>query len=130
MSSRREFFCCFIMYERSENVRKGPSGLGLCVRFPRCLFIIVAMVSHLQSCVIKACIAARFSAPAMLHTFAPRPAAAALAALRCYVLMCAALTNRKRFVKMSANAHASMAFASAFLAALIILYSADPAGRS
>ena len=93
-----------------------------CIKYTLPIFtILVAMGGSPQTYMIKARIAPRSGAPAMLHTFAPRPAAAALAALRCYVLMCAALTNRKRFVKMSANAHASMAFAAAFLAALIIL---------
>ena len=41
-----------------------------------------------QTCMIKARIAPRSGAPAMLHTFVPRPASAALAALRCSVLMC------------------------------------------
>ena len=95
---------------------------------PRCFCILVAMGECPQIYMIKARIAPRSGASAMLHTFAPRPAAAALAALRCSdglrsstLLIGWALTNRKRFVKMSANARASSAFAAAFLAALIIL---------
>ena len=54
----------------------------------RCLFILTVIISHSQTCMNKLRIAPRSGAPAMLHTFVPRPAAAALAALRCSVLMC------------------------------------------
>ena len=54
----------------------------------RCLFILVAMGECPQTCMNKLRIAPRSGAPAMLHTFVPRPASAALAALRCSVLMC------------------------------------------
>ena len=54
----------------------------------RCLFILTVIISHSQTCMNKLRIAPRSGAPAMLHTFAPRPAAAASASLRCSVLMC------------------------------------------
>jgi hypothetical protein len=53
---------------------------------------------------IKARIAPRFGAPAMLHTFAPRLAAAALAALRCSVLMC----GRSEYVRKTGYASISV----------------------
>ena len=52
------------------------------------VFILVAMGECPQTCMNKLRIAPRSGAPAMLHTFVPRPASAALAALRCSVLMC------------------------------------------
>ena len=45
------------------------------------LYILVAMGEYPQTYMIKARIAPRSGASAMLHTFTPRPAAAALAAL-------------------------------------------------
>ena len=60
------------------------------------LLILVAMGECPQTCMIKARIAPRFGAPAMLHTFVPRPAAAALAALRCSVLMCGRSENVRK----------------------------------
>ena len=62
--------------------------IRLCGRLLAVSYILVAMGRCPQTCMIKLRIAPRFGAPAMLHTFAPRPAAAALAALRCSVLMC------------------------------------------
>ena len=81
-----------------------------------CAFMLVVMGGCLQTCMIKARIAPRFGAPAMLHTFAPRLAAAALAALRCSVLMC----GRSENVRKTGYASISV-FAAAFLAALIMI---------
>ena len=50
--------------------------------------IFAAVCGRSRTCVNKLRIAPRSGAPAMLHTFVPRPASAALAALRCSVLMC------------------------------------------
>ena len=81
-----------------------------------CAFMLVVMGGCLQTCMIKARIAPRFGAPAMLHTFAPRLAAAALAALRCSVLMC----GRSENVRKTGYASISV-FAAAFLTALIMI---------
>ena len=116
------YFRCFKQPGRGPVMLTVPLSSEVYCQLYTHTIILVAMGECPQTCMIKARIAPRSGAPAMLHTFAPRPAAAALAALRCSVLMCAALTNRKRFGKMSANARASSAFASAFLAALIIMY--------
>ena len=56
--------------------------------FLAALIILVVMGECPQTCMNKLRIAPRSGAPAMLHTFVPRPASAALAALRCSVLMC------------------------------------------
>ncbi|MDO4407443.1 MAG: hypothetical protein Q4C16_00700, partial [Eubacteriales bacterium] len=81
-----------------------------------CAFMLVVMGGCLQTCMIKARIAPRFGAPAMLHTFAPRLAAAALAALRCSVLMCGRSENVRKIGYASISV-----FAAAFLTALIMI---------
>ena len=62
----------------------------------RCLFILTVIISHSQTCMNKLRIAPRSGAPAMLHTFAPRPAAGAF---RAFALLCAhvwALANVRK----------------------------------
>ena len=82
--------CSVLMCGRSQmSARPDMRGISVfCGRLLAVSYILVAMGRCPQTCMIKLRIAPRFGAPAMLHPFAPRPAAAALAALRCSVLMC------------------------------------------
>ena len=59
--------------------------------------------------------------PLLTNMYESRPTADTSVSLCGFFLMFTALTNRRRFVKMSANSRASSAFAAAFLAASYIL---------
>ena len=102
---RSQIRICPQMLERARHLRPLSSLL---------LTYFSAMTSCSQTCMIKARIASRSGAPAMLHpfgirSFCTRPA---------HKMASSSCVGAR---KMSANARASSAFAAAFLAALIIL---------